>query len=1027
MYATDFTPTYSLHRKAVHFSVVCALSLVAACGGARSASDDDVQTSQDPEFALSATEDPLLTNPPAEILATVTSKSHAATWRELLRSPNYSGRIVVRFAEDSNVALDTSRAPQPFVSRAGKSVTRVNGIRQALPRVHVRRLFADIDDQRLRTFRAEQRRRGVRLHDWTSVYVFETKDPVEAELVLMALYADENVVWAHPEPVGVLNNWPEDEGSSAKTVSVPAITPGQDYVLDQPGSLNVVAAWDQGLTGAGQRVFDIEGNWNYSHEDLLFNEATTPMSGVPADEDFASDQNAINHGTAMAGIMVGKDNAVGVIGIAPNANFRTAPMSPGSLSGAIGVLKDAISDIFAAKIFGAIDTYTIQPGGDVIVIPAGIAATSGKYCWEQLADGTWKNNQCAVAEKLTFNFELIQDLTNLGVVVIEGAGNSGLDLDTAEIIKNCGAECTDLATQDSGAIVVGASLGPDLAKLPLSNCGTRLNLFAWGDGVVTTGYGDHPLSVQDNPNQWYTADFSGTSSATAIISGIVLLLQEYVDQLYGPTLQPWEYAYLNAAQIRELLTHPEVGVSQSDGGCNIGKQPNVGKALELLKNGVINPTIGVKVGGACANSGQGTEACPNPATLAKALDLNADGRADLVAWGRNGTWYVDLSAGETEGYGAWDLQLTPPPLDEGRLFPVVQDYNTDGAADLALYNTDTGKWYIKYTTDALFAGDFGDWDTVIDYSTQPEWLAGSWPAPGDYDGGDAYYDLESGTQYYGTVLFQQADGTYLKGPSIDIALVRPDGRWLVDLNVGIEEAFGDFDKDLKFLTDAQMAADPGWAYLPSPLHGVYDAVTLAFKSPDGVPNGGHLCELGSIDVAGESWAFYEYPGDLGGNATMPVPESIQSNVGLRYQQQWQVALIDGGDFSVTQPPLAVGEDFGGVECRPVTADFDGDAHDDRAVLCPNGLWKIAYSSTKFINDTSLLQKIHNKKPFQAVPGQIYPGGVDYQEIRDIYGAYNYGCPKTQTCSIHNLLAPIGPYFAECVKLWANHPLSCLKY
>lgn len=979
--------------------IVACLGL-AACGGS-GPDDGDVVDGMAVLTLQSQHEEPLLTNTPADIIATATSKAQAATWRGLLSSPRYSGWIVVQFAEDTDLTLDpTVREPQLFVSRTGKSVERVNGIRRALPDVPVRRLLS-IDPEVWRAFRAQKQRDGVVLNDWASVYLFHVPDPVEAEVVLMGLYADPHVVWAHPEPVAVLLSSlkpPMDAGRyAAKGLTPPNITPGQDYLLNKPGHLNVVAAWDLGLTGKGQVVYDMEFNWNYAHADLPLNVTTTPFKGVPYDPYFAQDAEGIQHGTGVAGVIVGQANGFGILGMAPVAEFRTMPLDKSLDYAPVQQLESQLMEYVVGKV----------NGGRVLLVEFGIG----------------QNAELTVAvpsEAYTVFFKEFVDLTTLGMVIVDAAGNAGLDLNDPNHVKlykdvYCGpAGCPNLATDDSGALMVGSSEGANLKKKATSNCGNRVNVFAWGAGVVTTGYGDHPMSVPGDPNQWYTAQFGGTSAAAAEIAGIVLLLQEYVDQLYGPTLKPWEDVYLSAAQVRAVLTHPDASSPQSDGGCNIGKQPDVGKVLKLLKDGVITPTIAEKMGGKCKNGAAGLlPECPLPVTLAKPLDMNADGRADLIAWGREGSWYVDLSEGATsEGYGQWNLILTPPPLDAGRLFPVVHDYNTDGKVDLALYNTDTGKWRIKYTTDALFAGQFGNWDVVIDYSTQPQWQPSSWPAPGDYDG-------------KADVAYQTAAGTYTTGKSIDLALVRPDGHWVFDLNLGLAKPFGDFEYDWQVLTDAQLAAAPGWAYLPAPYDNGIGTLSIAFKSPDTVPNGERLYK--STKVFGVfTTDLYIFPPIFGSNATVLVPgkmlDDASPTMGLRQGSLWP--FVDLMFKVVEQPPLMEG--FGGIACRAVTGDFDGDQIDDRAVLCPNGEWKIAYTSTKFVPKTTVLQYVKNGTPFQAVPGHVYPGGVSFQEVNDIYGAYNYGCAKSP-CTIQNLPSPIGPYFAECLKLWANHPLSCLSF
>lgn len=55
-----------------------------------------------------------------------------------------------------------------------------------------------------------------------------------------------------------------------------------------------------------------------------------------------------------------------------------------------------------------------------------------------------------------------------------------------------------------------------------SNFGSRIDCFAWGDGISTTG----DLTKPDYPRpQDYTVGFTGTSGASAIIAGAALAIQ----------------------------------------------------------------------------------------------------------------------------------------------------------------------------------------------------------------------------------------------------------------------------------------------------------------------------------------------------------------------------------------------------------------------------------------------------------------------------------------------------------------------
>ena len=130
--------------------------------------------------------------------------------------------------------------------------------------------------------------------------------------------------------------------------------------------------------------------------------------------------------------------------------------------------------------------------------------------------------------------------------------------------------------RDSGAIVVGAGAppsgnhGPDRSRLGFSNWGNIIDTQGWGREVVTTGYGD---LQGGNENKWYTTSFSGTSSASPIIVGVIACLQG-IRKAKGE--QP-----LTFIQIRELFNN--TGSPQQDALPNRPKTQRIGNRPDLKK------------------------------------------------------------------------------------------------------------------------------------------------------------------------------------------------------------------------------------------------------------------------------------------------------------------------------------------------------------------------------------------------------------------------------------------------------------
>jgi hypothetical protein len=123
---------------------------------------------------------------------------------------------------------------------------------------------------------------------------------------------------------------------------------------------------------------------------------------------------------------------------------------------------------------------------------------------------------------------------------------------------------------DSGAVMVGAGYGwtqaflnppppgaqPDRSRDNFSNFGSRLDVQAWGENIVTTGYSVCDQFGTVATNNCYTSSFSGTSGASAIIAGVVAQTQGI---LKAAGRRP-----LNSQEFRALFKNPSVGHPQTD-------------------------------------------------------------------------------------------------------------------------------------------------------------------------------------------------------------------------------------------------------------------------------------------------------------------------------------------------------------------------------------------------------------------------------------------------------------------------------
>ncbi|MEP6679229.1 MAG: S8 family serine peptidase [Betaproteobacteria bacterium] len=344
-----------------------------------------------------------------------------------------------------------------------------------------------------------------------------------------------------------------------KAAPAPPVTPDlsarQLYLDAAPGGVDARYAWTvPGGRGAGVRIVDVEGGWNFTHESLAGNHAGV-VAGVPV-----AIPDVVNHGTAVLGVFGGEGNG-GVKGICPDALVMAV-----AATGSLGT---------AGAIHAAADRLT---PGDILLIELqrpGPRWNGGGPTGEQGA---------LPLEWWPDDYDAIRYAAALGILVVESAGNGGENLDDP-LYNAPGAGFPAGWTnpfargaRDSGAIVVGAGCppanthgstwGPDRSRLDFSNYGSMVDTQAWGREVTTAGYGD--LQGGSDQNAWYTDRFSGTSSAAAIIVGVLAGVQG-VRRAQGAAL-------LTPASARALLRttgSPQQDALPFPATQRIGSRPNL--------------------------------------------------------------------------------------------------------------------------------------------------------------------------------------------------------------------------------------------------------------------------------------------------------------------------------------------------------------------------------------------------------------------------------------------------------------------
>ncbi|MBN9105530.1 MAG: S8 family serine peptidase [Propionibacteriaceae bacterium] len=397
----------------------------------------------------------------------------------------------------------------------------------------LRPLFG-VEERILASVQRVSRTSGVDVPDLSRFYRLETAEDKVAglierllnERIVEAAYLKPATVpplWKYAYEVGLLD-WHLFDLTAD-------FTSRQGYLDAAPGGIDARWAWTQaGGRGDGVRIVDVEGNWRFTHEDLVQNQG-----GVAAGTRIDTDVQWRNHGTAVLGEVSGDVNLFGITGIVPQANVRG--VSHGGIGSAAAIQQSA--DLLSP--------------GDLLLLEMHRPGPLHNFAERDDQEGY------IAVEWWEDDFAAIRYAVAKGVVVVEAAGNGAQDLD-ASLYNTRPAGFLSTWTnpfrrsnRDSGAVVVGAGAPPpgthgftwgtDRSRLGFSNWGALIDAQGWGSGVTSTGYGD--LQGGTDEDLWYTDDFGGTSSASPIVTGAIAAVQGALKARGRIPLSP--------ARARELL------------------------------------------------------------------------------------------------------------------------------------------------------------------------------------------------------------------------------------------------------------------------------------------------------------------------------------------------------------------------------------------------------------------------------------------------------------------------------------------
>jgi serine protease len=317
--------------------------------------------------------------------------------------------------------------------------------------------------------------------------------------------AERDELLAQLRPLAVVDDVIPEPTPAPPPVVTGDFTAQQHYADAAPTGIGsrAIGAAVPGRLGEQVKIVDVEYAWNQSHEDLAKAVGALIPNGTPIDP-----FNDNNHGTAVLGELISTANAFGVTGLASGS--------------AIGMVNANSADGYTLP--NAIDVARQHlAAGDVMLI-------------EQQLSGALGSSDYVPVEYWPAAYDAIKLAAQDGIIVVEAAGNGGVNLDGPGYTQPF-----PNGSADSGAIIVGAGSGSGScttdpnSRLSFSTYGSRVNLQGWGQCVTTTGYG---TLFDGGVNARYADGFNGTSSASPIVASAAALYSSVFQAVAGRAPSP---------------------------------------------------------------------------------------------------------------------------------------------------------------------------------------------------------------------------------------------------------------------------------------------------------------------------------------------------------------------------------------------------------------------------------------------------------------------------------------------------------
>jgi len=449
--------------------------------------------------------------------------------------PNYAPRVIVKFKNDQ-VAPQTDEAADRFLETL-KGRSSWKELRAVFPGIEIQKLDLSPHTLKQLTRLVDQAidsepRYAEHAPNFLTYFAVTYSPPVNPHDVAAAFSA---LPWSTLVERAYVEARPSKKfpsGFLGVLMPNPLATRSDlGYLRAAPEGIDARFAWTipggDGAAGALQFA-DVESNWDFGHPALpsLQPSPPNPIYGV-LNNRTTGGLPPIDHGTGALGIVVARDNTF-------------FPRLFGPMS--IGITPEVINTWVASywtgdstwNLAGAISEALLKVSqGDVVLL---------EMQWDLQLDAqtVWQ----LPAEYDHLSYEAIKAGTVAGKVVVEAAGNAGINLDTdpqargiyiPQLVRGSG--------YDSGAIIVSAAhselphkpwMAVDSKGQPAGrthNFGGRIDCFAWGDNI-------HTITSRQNASR--SQLFSGTSGASAIVAGAALSIQGMNKVIKGAPLPAYD-------------------------------------------------------------------------------------------------------------------------------------------------------------------------------------------------------------------------------------------------------------------------------------------------------------------------------------------------------------------------------------------------------------------------------------------------------------------------------------------------------